>query len=306
MGSPVGEGPPLTSGEGFTVSREVSLSALTTWRVGGPARYFVDVSNERALLEVLETARNSGLAVLVIGKGSNVLVSDDGFDGVVLRLGGELAEVGVEGEELTAGGGASLRAAALRAEEESLSGLEFLSGIPGTVGGAVATNAGAFGRSTASVLARITTVGLDGARHSREEFEDGYRRGLVGSGEIVLAATFGLNRADAATVKGIAREFRSRREMSQPLREATAGSVFKNPPGEAAGRLLERCAAKGLEVGGARVSPLHANFIINGGGASAADIRQLMVLMAARVRERFGVELEPEVRLVGFREGSSA
>ncbi len=306
MSSPAGEGPFLTSGEGFTVSRGVRLSTLTTWRVGGPARYVIDVSSERALVAVVERARTSGLPFLVLGKGSNVLVSDAGFDGAVIRLGGELAAVDVEGEELTAGGGASLRATALRAEEESLSGLEFLSGIPGTAGGAVATNAGAFGRNTASVLARVRTVGPDGARRSREGFEDGYRCSLVGPGEIVFAATFKLRREDVATVKSLTREFRSRREASQPLREATAGSVFKNPPGEAAGRLLDRCGVKGLEVGGARVSNVHANFIVNDGEASAADIGELMKLMAARVRERFGIELEPEVRLVGFREGSPA
>ena len=229
---------------------------------------------------------------MVLGNGSNVLVSDAGFGGAVFRLKESLASVEVDGEALDAGGGALLGAAVSKALRASLSGLEFALGIPGTVGGAVMTNAGTFVGSIAASLSTVEAVDRSGEPMTIDRFEDVYRAPLIEEELVVAGACFGLTRADGASIRGRMDEVRSRREGSQPQTAATAGSVFKNPPGEPAGRLLDQCGLKGKTVGGASVSGVHANFIVNNGGATSADIKTLMDTMAREVERTFGVRLQ--------------
>jgi UDP-N-acetylmuramate dehydrogenase len=287
---------------GCAVEENVPLARYTTWKVGGPARYLIKIDDSGALCEVLLRLRQSAVRALVLGNGSNVLVSDAGYDGAVLRLRGNLATVGIEGEALVAGAGTSLGSAIACAARASRSGLEFALGIPGTVGGAVMTNAGTFAGSTARVLRRVEAVTLEGTRESFEAFVDAYRQPLVPRDRIVTAATFMLRSSEASDIRQAMDEARAKREGSQPTGAATAGSVFKNPHGDSAGRLLDECGLKGVTVGGASVSRVHANFIVNSGGASGADIRELMKEMASAVRARFDIALEPEVTLIGFEE----
>jgi UDP-N-acetylmuramate dehydrogenase len=285
------------------VAGDVPLARFTTWKVGGPARMMVKAHSESALKEALGVLGESRYPLLVLGHGSNLLVSDRGFDGAVLKLVGGLAGLSVDGGSITAGSGAPLGSVVGAALGASLSGLEFAWGIPGTVGGAVMMNAGAFGGTTAAVLDRVETLDRTGRAQSYDSFEDVYRAALVGEEEIVTCATFRLSSALEGDIRKRMDEVGERRKGTQPWGQSTAGSVFKNPRGAFAGRLLEECGLKGAQVGGARVSELHANFIVNEGEASAADIKALIELAAREVKERFGVELETEVRLVGFQEG---
>jgi len=203
---------------------------------------------------------------------------------------------------LSAGAGASLGAAVQGAARASLSGLEFALGIPGTAGGAVMTNAATRTGSTAGVLREVEVLNVDGDEEKLTSFADAYREPLVPLDNIVTAASFKLDRAEVGAIKARMEEARAKREATQPVGAATAGSVFKNPPGDSAGRLLDACGLKGKSIGAATVSPLHANFIVNVGGAKAADIRALMETMVSEVKDRFGIDLKPEVRLIGFKE----
>ncbi|MHB8893910.1 MAG: UDP-N-acetylmuramate dehydrogenase [Candidatus Geothermincolia bacterium] len=268
---------------GASVLERVPMSGLTTWKTGGPARVLIEVSSETALKEILERLAGTGTKVLTLGNGSNVLVSDAGFDGAVLRLRDELASIDLAGEKLSAGAGAMLGAATARAARACLSGLEFALGIPGTVGGAVMSNAGTYAGSTAAVASKVTALTLSGERRIFESFDGSYRAPLVPEGLVVTAATFDMAPGEPETIRAAMDEARSRREANQPLGEATAGSVFKNPPGDSAGRLIDACGLKGRAVGAASVSRVHANFIINEGGATAADIKALMEIMASEV-----------------------
>jgi UDP-N-acetylmuramate dehydrogenase len=292
----------LAAVDGAALVQNVPLAGLTTWRVGGPARYLLDVKTAGALVSAVEILAGSGTERMVIGRGSNLLVSDDGFDGAVLRLREELASIRVDGLRVTTGGGATLMAAVNSAYRANLSGLEFATGIPGTAGGAVMTNAGAFTGCTADVLERVEALGADGRGISFDAFEGGYRTPLVPEATVVTSVCFRLSESPGADIKMAMEEMRRQRSSTQPLAAASAGSVFKNPEGESAGRLIDECGLKGVKAGGASVSTLHANFIINEGGASADDILRLMVLIAGEVEAKHGIRLEREVRLVGFRE----
>lgn len=270
--------------------------------MGGPARFMGRASRPEAVAGALEAAGRFDLPVVVLGNGSNVLFADSGFPGMVLKLAGELAEISVEGESLCAGAGAGLPAAAVAAQRAGLAGIEFAAGIPGTVGGAVMTNAGAFGSSTAEVLERVFAIDATGRLLEIDSFEASYRRPLAPEGLVVIRAACKLRRTGADEIRNSMREMMESRRRTQPVGEASAGSVFRNPEGDSAGRLIEECGLKGRRVGGAIISPKHANFIVNDGGATAADIRELMNLAASEVHDRFGVRLRPEVRLYGFEE----
>jgi UDP-N-acetylmuramate dehydrogenase len=288
----------LSGIEGLTLSEGVLLSELTTWKVGGPADLLVKAGNVAAVTETVRAARAAGAPLLVLGRGSNLLVSDEGFRGLVLCLEGELAAVHPEAGSIEAGGGAALFEVVRLAAASSLSGMEYAFGIPGSVGGAVMTNAGTFAGDTRAVLKSVSAIGPEAEGVSFEQFEDVYRTSLVPPGHVITSATFVLERGDAAAIKRTMEEVKARR-AAQP-RGATAGSVFKNPPGDSAGRLLEVCGLRGSAAGGAMVSPEHANFIVNQGDATAGDIFALMARMIEVVEERRGVKLEPEVRLLGF------
>jgi UDP-N-acetylenolpyruvoylglucosamine reductase len=285
----------------LTLEEHVALSRFTTLGTGGPARYFARPETVVELEELLRWAQGEGLAVAVVGLGSNLLVADEGVDGLVLKLGGELAQVSANGDGLEAGGGAPLAVCLHRARAASLGGLEFACAIPGTVGGGVWMNGGAYGGDIAGVLESALVVDAEGARRlSPAELGLSYRRSELRHGQVVAGARFRLERRDPAEIKARVAEMQALRKAAQPTNKRTFGSVFKNPDHElSAGRMLEACGLRGHRIGGAQISPRHANFIENADGARSADALALMAEARLRALERFGVELEHEVVLLG-------
>lgn len=284
--------------------RDAPLAPLTTIRVGGRADAMCTAASFAGVVAALRWAAGEGLPVAVIGRGSNLIVADEGFRGLVLRLAGRLAGISVRGDGLWCGGGASLPRAVQRAAAHGLEGLEWGAIIPGTVGGAVAMNAGAHAGELAGVLRWAVLCSPAGRRRvGPRELELGYRRSAVGPGEVVAAAGFGLRRGDPAAIAGRLAEFRAHRRATQPQGVRTFGSVFTNPPGDSAGRLLEAAGCKGLAVGRARFSEVHANFIEAAPGCRAADVLALMAEGRRRVLQAGGPRLEPEVRYLDPQRG---
>jgi UDP-N-acetylmuramate dehydrogenase len=283
------------------VECDAPLARLTTVGTGGAAAYLARPSTLAELERALAWAGEQRLPLAVIGLGSNLLVADDGFPGLVLRLDGELAAIHIARGEARCGGGASLAAVVRRATTAGLSGIEFGCAIPGTVGGAVRMNAGAYGGELKDVLVEATVVSAAGVRRGgRDELELRYRHSNVGPGEVVASATIALHPAPVDEIKATVRGMQAQRAAAQPRKARTFGSVFKNPEGgRGAGSLIESCGLKGHVIGGARISPVHANFIENTGGASSADVAALVVEARRCVRERYGVELQHEVELLG-------
>jgi UDP-N-acetylmuramate dehydrogenase len=286
---------------GFEPEENVGLARLTTIGTGGPARWFARPRSQAELQAALRWARAGQVPVEVIGLGSNVLVHDDGIEALVLRLEGELAAIEIAGSILAAGGGATNAVCLHRARDADLGGFEFASAIPGTVGGGTRMNAGAYGRDWSDVLIDVTVVGADGSRTvTPGELGLSYRHSDLRPGEVVTQARFALEPRPAGEVKAHVAELLAQRKATQPTNRRTFGSVFKNPGHEpGAGRMLEECGLKGYTIGGARISPVHANFIENAGGATSADAIALMAEARRRVLERFGVVLEHEVRFLG-------
>jgi UDP-N-acetylenolpyruvoylglucosamine reductase len=287
------------------LERDYQLSRLTTVRAGGPADYFARASSVDEVVALLDWADGEGLQVGVVGSGSNLLVSDEGFPGLVLKLDGQLTEISREGSKVRCGGGARLPSAAAKTAGWGLAGLEFGVNIPGTVGGAVRMNANAYGGELGKVLEAVTVCTASGAESRRpDQLGLRYRDSDLGESEVVTAATFTLSEADPAGVKATMAEMRRRRKEAQPSGIKTFGSTFVNPDdpraeGRSAGQLLDAAGAAGLEVGGARLSPKHANFVENTGEATTADILAVMAAARRKVYERFGVTLEPEVQILG-------
>jgi len=283
------------------MEEHVALARFTTIGTGGPARFFARPETIAELQDALRFAAEHGLPAEPIGLGSNLLVHDDGVDAVVLKLAGELAAARVEGTTLVAGGGAANAVCLHRARAAGLGGFEFASAIPGTAGGGVRMNAGAYGVEWRDVL--VDAVLVDAERVRRvpvAELGLSYRRSGLAAGEVVAEVRFRLQRSSPAEVKAKAAELLARRKATQPTNKRTFGSVFKNPgDGPGAGRLIEECGLKGHAIGGALISPRHANFIENAGGATSADCLALMAEARRRVHERFGVVLEHEVRFLG-------
>ena len=282
------------------------LARLTTIRTGGHGDFFLRPHSDQALADALAWADAEGIQVGVVGSGSNLLIADAGFKGLVMKLDGSLATIEQEdGGRLVCGGGARLPQAAAFAARAGLTGLEFGVNIPGTVGGAVKMNANAYGGDLARVLewVEITTATGTG-RRTPDQLGFQYRRSNLGPGEIVARASFGLAELDPLEVKKTLADMRSARREAQPSGIKTFGSTFKNPDdpraeGRSAGVLLDEAGCRGLTVGGARFSEKHANFVENMGEATTADVIALMAEGRRRVRERFGVELEPEVQFLG-------
>ena len=283
------------------VEPDAALSRLTTIGTGGPARFLARPRSKEELRAVLAWAKQEQLEQATIGLGSNLLVADAGFDGLVLRLAGELAAIAIEGTEVRAGGGASLAAIVRRATMAGLTGIEFGCAIPGTLGGAVRMNAGAYGRELIDCLGIATVVGAERTRVvDSVGLALSYRHSNVAPTEVVAEATVRLAVGDVETIKTTVREMQAKRSEAQPRKARSFGSVFKNPTPElSSGRAIEACGLKGYTIGGARISPRHANFIENTGTASSADVVALMAEARRRVRERFGIELVHEVRLLG-------
>jgi UDP-N-acetylmuramate dehydrogenase len=287
------------------VETDYPLSRLTTVRAGGAADYFARPESEAAIVELLAWAEAEGQAIGVVGSGSNLLVSDEGFRGLVMKLAGELTKIERDGERVIAGGGARLPSAAARAAGWGLTGLEFGVNIPGTVGGAVRMNANAYGGELGRVLEEVGVCTAGGTEHRKpEQLGFRYRGSDLGDHEVVSGAVFALSEANPADVKATMADMRRRRKEAQPSGIKTFGSTFVNPDdpraeGRSAGQLLDAAGCRGLAVGGARLSPKHANFVENTDGATTAEILEVMAEARRRVYDRFGVVLEPEVQMLG-------
>ena len=285
----------------MNVEEGVELSRYTTLGTGGPARAFARPESEQEVAELLRWASERALGVAVVGLGSNLLVTDSGVDALVLKLGGELAAVEAEGDVLHVGGGAANAVALHRARAAGLGGFEFACAIPGTIGGGVWMNGGAYGGDFAGVVARALVATTDGSSWlTRAELGLTYRHSELRHGQVVLRAELRLRPRPPDEIKAEVRELNARRKAAQPTNRRTFGSVFKNPEHElSAGRMLEACGLKGYRIGGAQISPKHANFIENADGATTADALALMAEARRRAYEQFGTRLEHEVEFLG-------
>ena len=279
----------------------VALARFTTLGTGGPARAFARPESVDELGDALGWAVEQGLDAVPIGLGSNLLAADEGVEALVVKLAGGLAAVEVDGTLLRAGGGAANAVALHRARAAELGGFEFACAIPGTTGGGVRMNAGAYGGDWAGVLERALVVSAEGSEwRTPAELGLAYRHSALRSGEVVAQVEFRLDHRPAAEIKAKIAELQAQRKAAQPTNKRTFGSVFKNPEHElSAGRLLEACGLRGYRIGGAQISPRHANFIENADGARSADAIALMAEARRLAREQFGVVLEHEVQLLG-------
>jgi UDP-N-acetylmuramate dehydrogenase len=278
------------------------MSRHTSFRIGGPADVLALPADECELQALLRTADAQGVPVTLIGNGSNLLVRDGGIRGLVIKLGNMLNASSAQGEELTFGSGVSLAMASKRAAALGLSGMEFAVGIPGTIGGAVYMNAGAYDGEMSKVVTSVRVMDMRGelSELSADELDFSYRHtALQGSGRIVVSVTVRLTRGEQETIMAKMFDFSQRRQSKQPLELPSAGSMFKRPPGYFAGTLIEQTGLKGYTVGGAQVSPKHAGFVVNIGGATASDVLRLIADVQERVYAAHGVRLEPEVLVLG-------
>lgn len=273
----------------------------TTFRVGGPAEYYM-IPKRDEIEALIRLCNHYNIPFLIIGNGSNLLVSDRGIRGAVIEIGKEMDEIQIEGERIVVQAGALLSKTAHRAMKESLTGMEFAAGIPGCVGGAVAMNAGAYGGEIKDILSCVTILTKEGEvkKLSAKELELSYRHSIISAKEyIVLDAEFVLKKGEREQIESRMEELKERRVEKQPLEYPSAGSTFKRPEGYFAGKLIMDAGLRGFQVGGAAVSEKHCGFVINRGDATAADIYQLIQEVQKEVSRRFGVKLEPEVKMVG-------
>ena len=290
--------------ETFNALVNEPMSAHTTLKLGGPADYMVFPRDGEEIAAMFREAAENGVPVTVIGHGSNLLVLDGGIRGLVICIGKNMRKITRDGNSLKAQAGAMLGSAALEAAEAGLTGLEFASGIPGTVGGGVTMNAGAYDGEMAQVVTEVRGIRPDGTavRLSREEMNFGYRHSVVQEKDfIVTEVTFELKPGDPAMIRARMSELNTKRSEKQPLDLPSAGSTFKRPEGYYAAALIDQCGLKGYSIGGARVSEKHAGFLVNT-GTSSRDFLNLMKKVQAIVEERAGVRLEPEIRIVGTEE----
>lgn len=290
---------------GVTVKVSEPLARYTSMKIGGPADFFIEVADEAGLSAVLRLLARAGTDVYLLGNGSNVLISDRGVRGAVLRLAGEFKKAAWRATEhggvVSAGAGCAVASLVRDAARKGYSGLEFAEGIPGSVGGAVFMNAGAYGAEFESVIAAVEGMTRAGERLvlRREQMPFSYRDAHLPAGMVVTRAEILLSNAEAARVDTRVRELTSRRKSSQPSGYPNSGSMFRNPPGDFAGRLIEAAGLKGRRIGAAQISERHANFFVNLGDARAIEVRRLMDLARGEVARLFGVELEAEVKFVG-------
>jgi UDP-N-acetylmuramate dehydrogenase len=276
------------------------LARHTSLHIGGPAEYYLRVTTERDLVETIRVAREKELPVFMLGAGTNLLVSDLGMKGVVLH--NDWAETSVDGTTITAASGTPMASVAAAAARAGILGLEWMATVPGTVGGAVHGNAGAFGKETKDDLVDAELMDLNGKTWTATNADLGFAyrtSALQGTPIVVVRARFRGQPGDRATAVKRIKEIANERMAKQPLAQPNTGSIFRNPPGDHAGRLIEAAGLKGVTEGGAMVSTKHANFIVNIGDATAEDVRTLMARCQAEVKRQFGVDLVPEVELVG-------
>lgn len=292
--------------KGFVRSENIhiqeSMAAHTTFRVGGPADCLVELENTEQLQKVQRYLKQVEIPFVVLGNGSNVLVSDEGYRGVVLQIGRCMSRIMVEGNCIIAQAGALMSQVARTAMEHGLTGMEFASGIPGTVGGGVVMNAGAYGGEMSQVVTKVTVVDVHGEilELSNETMEFGYRYSTIRNHSFVVTeVSFELTRGDREVIRKTMDELAEKRREKQPLEYASAGSTFKRPEGHFAGALIMDAGLRGFQIGGARVSDKHCGFVINTGHATAADVVTLICEIRARVKDKFQVDLEPEVVFLG-------
>ena len=277
------------------------MSEHTSFKIGGPADIFLWVDNENQLIEAIRELKELGIPCFILGKGSNLLVSDKGIEGAVISL-AKLNKIEIKGQTLKAQSGASLAKACIAAAEQSLSGLEFAFGIPGTVGGALYMNAGAYGGEMSQVVQSAEYLDSDGEIKtiSLSNMQLGYRTSIFEKGEkVILSVTFSLKKGDKEQINSSMNDFLQRRKDKQPLEFPSAGSTFKRPEGYFAGALIEKNNLKGVSVGGAEVSTKHAGFVINKGTATSEDVKKLIELIKNKVFEVEGVDLQTEVIFIG-------
>lgn len=284
------------------VRENVELSGYTSFKIGGPCRLMIEPGSPFEVREVVQLLKAREMPFVVIGKGSNLLVSDRGYEGAVILINRNLDKVRTEGTRITAQAGASLSSVALAALADSLTGFEFAAGIPGTIGGACVMNAGAYGGELKDVLVKATVLTPEGEiiQMDRDELELGYRTSVIPAKQlIVLEAEIELTPGDGAAIKARMNELRDQRISKQPLNYPSAGSTFKRPEGYFAGKLIQDAGLKGYSVGGAEVSVKHSGFVVNKGGATASDVYKLINNVIELVRQDSGVTLEPEVKFLG-------
>lgn len=287
---------------GENVRRQEPMSLHTTFRIGGPADLFVTPGSIQAVADSIQICKETQTPYAVIGNGSNLLVSDTGYRGVIIQIGRNLNQVSVNGEEIRAQAGAMLSVIAKTALSESLTGFEFASGIPGTLGGAAVMNAGAYGGEMKDVLTEVTVLTREGEIRTvpAEKLEMGYRTSLAAkNGWIILEAVLKFQKGDAEAIRGRMEELKMQRVTKQPLDLPSAGSTFKRPEGYFAGKLIMDAGLRGFTVGGAQISEKHCGFVVNKGGATAEDVRNLICAVQKKVQEDAGVKLEPEVKFLG-------
>lgn len=287
-------------GERIKIDEPMKLH--TTFQVGGPADYFVSPHSEEEIRILLKNAKDYEIPVFIVGNGSNLLVSDKGYRGMIVQIGKEYSDVTVEGEIVSAKAGASLAKIARTAYENGLGGFEFAAGIPGTLGGAVSMNAGAYGGEIKDVIidARVLTKEGEILTIQADELELAYRNSIITKKDyIVLGARFSFEQKDRQEIKARMDELAFARKSKQPLEFPSAGSTFKRPEGYFAGKLIMDAGLRGFQVGGARVSDKHCGFVINAGNATAADIYSLILQVQEKVQRKFNVTLQPEVKMLG-------
>lgn len=279
----------------------VKLAPYTTFGIGGAARYFYEPTNEEEVIRALEEIRDLGVPYFVLGNGSNLLVSDEGYDGAILHLARDFGRIWREGNRVHAQSGALLAQVSRFAAREGLSGLEPMSGIPGSVGGAVTMNAGAYGGETKDVIERVRVLTKDGVReYTNEEMRFSYRHSLItDEGGIVLEATYLLEPDEPEKIFARIEDFAARRNAKQPVEMKSAGSTFKRPEGHFAAKLIEDAGLKGFRYRNAGVSAKHAGFVVNYGDATAEEVLATIKMVQKIVYERFGVRLEPEMKTLG-------
>lgn len=278
------------------------MAAHTTFKVGGAADFFIKISSRQQLVKTVPYLNALGLSYSVLGNGSNLLVSDNGYQGVILQIGAQMGNITVDGTKITVQAGAPLAKLAKTAMEHGLSGLEFASGIPGTVGGAVMMNAGAYGGEMEQVVSSVTVLAKDGSELtlSHDDMEFSYRSSILKNRSfIILEAEFTLQSGDTKQIQAKMEEYGQSRREKQPLQYPSAGSTFKRPDGCYAGKLIMDAGLRGYRIGGAQVSEKHCGFIVNVGNAQASDIYELIQEVQERVYEKFGVRLEPEIIMLG-------
>lgn len=278
------------------------MSSHTTFKIGGKADYLITVDTKAELIEALSACKDNNIPYMMLGNGSNLLISDDGIEGAVIALSGEFKEISVDGDAITAGAGAKLSKLCTVALDNSLGGLEFAYGIPGSVGGAVYMNAGAYGGEMKDVVSSVTALTRNGElrTYAADELALGYRTSIFkANGDIILYSKYKLHSDSKEAIKARMDDFMHRRVTKQPLEYPSAGSVFKRPEGAFAGTLIEQCGLKGKTIGGARVSEKHAGFIINIGSATCDDVMDLVKLVQDTVKAETGYFLEREIIRTG-------